>query len=180
MKQLVSLFKIDGSANQIKTCPDVSECEQLLSVNFSQNQIEALPSENVFHTCFSLLELNFSQNLIKAIPEYVTDRLVPRGVEAKFLGNPCKTLEKGFVSFGFSELFGKRPNMEDAFIILPCFTNDKTSLFGIFDGHGNFSELHTFRFFYNPFFFVFFCWLLFLSRRYSIKLCSKRTPKNSL
>jgi len=149
---LASLEELDISCNSISEVPsEISKCAQLRVVDMSHNQLETITNDLV--AASGLHFLNLSHNRLATLPSIFAE-LSERGVELVFDSNPfvdAKTArlsgqkdqlrpDKTLHPVAVAEMIGRRPTMEDAFLLVPHELAAPTPLagcdvVGVFDGH---------------------------------------------
>jgi len=144
IKNLSSLEVLDLANNSLTSLPaDVAEANQLRALDLSNNKLNELPE--TLSNLWELQVLDVSHNNITSVPSSFAS-LVDRGAELVYHNNPISSttvgprvplkFDKLSRASGSADMIGRRPTMEDAFLVEPEFLGvKKAELLGVFDGH---------------------------------------------
>eukprot|EP01119_Soliformovum_irregulare_P021762 TRINITY_DN7311_c0_g2_i5.p1 TRINITY_DN7311_c0_g2~~TRINITY_DN7311_c0_g2_i5.p1 ORF type:complete len:1018 (-),score=220.59 TRINITY_DN7311_c0_g2_i5:513-3566(-) len=140
---LGNLTRCDLGHNAIQDLPgSLGSVIYLESLDLSHNELQAVGPQgeaSINVDDWFLQELNLSFNQIKELPQ-AWQLLTNRGTLLFMDGNSVDTnadVARASSRFqvGWSEMIGKRPSMEDAFLIQGQLGHPHQDLFGLFDGH---------------------------------------------
>eukprot|EP01102_Stenamoeba_stenopodia_P015118 TRINITY_DN5119_c0_g1_i1.p1 TRINITY_DN5119_c0_g1~~TRINITY_DN5119_c0_g1_i1.p1 ORF type:complete len:975 (+),score=339.93 TRINITY_DN5119_c0_g1_i1:86-3010(+) len=144
IKNLSSLEVLDLANNALTSIPeDIAEANQLRALDLSNNKLNEIPDS--LSNLWELQVIDVSHNNISSMPSSFAS-LADRGAELVYHNNPISSttvgsrvplkFEKLSKAAGSADMIGRRPTMEDAFLVEPEFLGVKNAeLLGVFDGH---------------------------------------------
>lgn len=146
-EQLTGLQRFDCSYNQLTILHScLNNLVELETLDLSFNQIQTIENNFTIDRWNFLQEFNLSGNQLTSIPEDDFRYLLNRGVNIYLEFNPVQFIQSSqhlpfirsprFEEY-FSSMSGKRPTMEDAFIIQGKLgeNDNQVEFYGLFDGH---------------------------------------------
>ena len=145
---LSDLEVLDVSYNRLTSLPnEIGQLQRLRRLAFTRNKVSVLPE---LDELYEMQQLDLSFNDFTEVPVSDLERLLDRGCEVLFDGNPAVAttsadkLPDGALHLhqserfriGFADKIGKRPTMEDAMALCGKLGDDAALDFlGLYDGH---------------------------------------------
>lgn len=144
IQSLSNLEVLDIANNALTSLPEeLSGASQLRALDVSNNQLSTLPDS--LGNLWEIQVLDASHNQLSSVPKCFAS-LAERGAELVYHSNPTSSeavggrpqlaFNKISKPIGAADMIGRRPTMEDAFLIEPNFHGvSGADLIGVFDGH---------------------------------------------